>query len=85
MVSKELGVHMMLMGHIDVAKEVTKLEKNYDGIKKQLEGHQKKMTIPNYDTKVPEDIRRANTEKEETLTQQLQQLQDGIAKMKAML
>lgn len=83
-VNKEVGVQMMLMGLIDVAKEVAKLSKNIDGVKKQVEGMDKKMTIPNYETKVPADIRAANTEKRESLVLQLAQLEDGLEKMKAL-
>eukprot|EP00331_Platyophrya_macrostoma_P003762 CAMPEP_0176431614 /NCGR_PEP_ID=MMETSP0127-20121128/14907_1 /TAXON_ID=938130 /ORGANISM="Platyophrya macrostoma, Strain WH" /LENGTH=978 /DNA_ID=CAMNT_0017813635 /DNA_START=228 /DNA_END=3164 /DNA_ORIENTATION=+ len=84
-VSKEVGVHMMLMGHIDVPKEVAKLEKSVEGLKKQIEGMDKKMNIPNYETKVPEEVRKANTEKRESLVLQLAQLEEGVTKMKSLL
>ncbi len=83
-VSKEIGAHMMLAGFIDADKEVAKLEKNVDQLKKQLEGHLKKMSMKDYDTKVPEDVRKANSEKKESLTIQLKQLEDGVEKMKAL-
>ncbi|KEG14433.1 valyl-tRNA synthetase [Trypanosoma grayi] len=84
-VSKEVGINMMLLGFIDVPKEVGKLEKQLAGLQKQIEGLKKKMSIPDYDTKVPADVRRANSEKLEALTEQEKQLSDGLAKMKAML
>ena len=83
-VSKELGAHVMLAGFIDADKEVTKLEKNIDQVKKQLEASLKKMSMKDYDTKVPEEVKRTNTEKHESLTQQLKQLEDGLEKMKAL-
>ncbi|KAH9580058.1 Methionyl/Valyl/Leucyl/Isoleucyl-tRNA synthetase [Trypanosoma melophagium] len=84
-VNKEVGVNMMLLGYIDVQKEVTKLEKQLVGLQKQIEGLKKKMSIPNYETKVPVEVRNANSEKLETLTQQEQQLVEGLEKMKSML
>ncbi|CBZ28993.1 putative valyl-tRNA synthetase [Leishmania mexicana MHOM/GT/2001/U1103] len=84
LVTKEVGVNMMLMGFIDVAKEVAKLEKQLDGLTKQIEGMKKKMSIPNYETKVPAEIRVANTEKLDTLEAQSAQLRDGIGKMSSL-
>ncbi|CAJ1991110.1 ValRS / valyl-tRNA synthetase [Leishmania donovani] len=83
-VTKEVGVNMMLMGFIDVGKEVAKLEKQLDGLMKQIEGMKKKMSIPNYETKVPAEIRVTNTEKLKTLEAQSAQLRDGIEKMSSL-
>ncbi|ORC90745.1 putative valyl-tRNA synthetase [Trypanosoma theileri] len=84
-VNKEVGVNMMLLGFIDVQKEVAKLEKQHIGLQKQIEGLKKKMSIPNYETKVPLDVRNGNSEKLETLTEQEKQLVEGLEKMKSML
>lgn len=81
-VTKEVGVNMKLLGYIDVIKEVAKLEKQQQGLLKQIEGTKKKMAIPNYETKVPVEVRQANTEKLETLEAQATQLADGLQKMK---
>ncbi|KPI87024.1 putative Valyl-tRNA synthetase [Leptomonas seymouri] len=83
-VTKEVGVNMMLMGFIDADKEVAKLEKQLAGLTKQIEGTKKKMSIPNYETKVPEEIRLANTEKLHTLEMQETQLRDGLEKMRSL-
>ena len=83
-ISKAVGVHMMLAGLIDATKEVAKLQKNADALTKQLEGLQKKMSIPNYATKVPEAVRKINSEKEESINAQLKQVLEGVQNMKAM-
>eukprot|EP00796_Vickermania_ingenoplastis_P006059 gene6060-4359_t len=83
-VTPEVAVNMMLLGFIDVDKEISKLEKQIAGLQKQMEGLQKKMSIPNYETKVPADIQKANTEKKATLEGQMSQLQVGLEKMNAM-
>ncbi|KAG5498815.1 hypothetical protein JKF63_03104 [Porcisia hertigi] len=84
LVTKEVGVNMMLTGFIDVEKEVAKLRKQLETLTKQLEGLKKKMSIPNYETKVPGEIRLANTEKLNTLETQRTQLLEGIAKMSSL-
>nr|CCM17709.1 valyl-tRNA synthetase, putative [Leishmania guyanensis] len=84
LVTKEVGVNMMLMGFIDVGKEVAKLEKQLDGLTKQIEGLKKKISIPNYEAKVPAEVRAANMEKLNTLEMQRVQLQDGVGKMRGL-
>ncbi|KAG5498085.1 hypothetical protein GH5_02882 [Leishmania sp. Ghana 2012 LV757] len=84
-VTKEVGVNVMLMGFIDVEKEVAKLNKQLESLSKQIEGLKKKMTIPNYEAKVPEEVRAANTEKLNTLESQRTQLRDGVAKMSSLM
>ncbi|CAD2217945.1 valyl-tRNA synthetase [Angomonas deanei] len=84
LVTKGVGVHMMLVGFIDVDKEVAKLEKQIAGLTKQLEGLKKKMSIPDYEKKVPQEVRNANTEKLQGLEAEQAQLRDGLEKMKKM-
>lgn len=84
-VTKEVGVHMMLLGNIDATKEVTKLEKQLADMRRLIEASKKKMTIPNYETKVPEAVRLTNTEKLDSYVAQEAQLVDGIDRMKALL
>ncbi|RNC37477.1 putative valyl-tRNA synthetase, partial [Trypanosoma cruzi] len=84
-VNKEVGVNMMLLGFIDVQKEVAKLDKQLVGLQKQIEGLKKKMSIPNYDMKVPADVRTANSEKLDTLTAQEKQIIEGLEKMRSIL
>lgn len=83
-VNAEVTVNMMLKGFIDVDKEVAKLEKQIGALVKQVEGTKKKMSIPNYEAKVPEEIRTANSEKLVNLEAQLSQLRLALEKMKNM-
>nr|CCC91137.1 unnamed protein product [Trypanosoma congolense IL3000] len=84
-VSKDLSINMMLLGFIDVQKEVAKLEKQAAGVQKQLDGLRKKVSVPDYEAKVPADVREANKVKLESLIEQEKQLVEGIAKMKSLL
>ncbi|AAZ12006.1 valyl-tRNA synthetase, putative [Trypanosoma brucei brucei TREU927] len=84
-VNKDLSINMMLLGFIDVQKEVAKLEKQLAGLQKQIEGVNKKISMPGYETKVPADVREANKVKLESLVEQEAQLTEGLTKMKSLL
>lgn len=53
----------LMQGVIDVDKEVTKLEGKKDTLGKQLKKLQDASTVPDYQTKVPEEVRTQNSEK----------------------
>jgi valyl-tRNA synthetase len=77
----EVGVHMMLKGFISVEKEVAKLAKAIAEKQKILDGHRKKLQVPGYDTKVPQAVRDANTEKEGNLVMELANLAEAKLRM----
>ncbi|CCW61537.1 unnamed protein product [Phytomonas sp. EM1] len=83
-ITKEVGVYMMLMGFIDTDKEIKKLDNQLAVIVKQIEVLKKKISIKDYETKVPEEIRNMNAEKLDTLSKQQAQLVDKIEKMQAL-
>ncbi len=83
-VSDKCAAHLMLKGTIDPVKEVEKLEKKQGQLKGQLEKLQKAVSIPNYETKVPEDIRKANSEKLSQTETEIARLTDAMASLKAM-
>lgn len=83
-VNSDVAVHMMLKGLIDVDKEVAKLNKNLDVLKKSLETLEKKMNLPTYTTKVPEAVRIADKEKSDSLNSQIKQIAEGVEKLKTM-
>uniref|UniRef100_A0A0A9VZG4 valine--tRNA ligase n=1 Tax=Lygus hesperus TaxID=30085 RepID=A0A0A9VZG4_LYGHE len=82
-VNKEVGVHMMLRGFIDVCKEINSLEKELTKLTKQIDGLHKKMTVPGYESKVPEKIRNDNTVKMESLREMECHLKEGVEKMRS--
>eukprot|EP00758_Cryptobia_borreli_P005671 Tbor_TRINITY_DN4958_c0_g1::TRINITY_DN4958_c0_g1_i1::g.9618::m.9618/K01873/VARS, valS; valyl-tRNA synthetase len=83
-ISKELILCMMLKGSIDVDAEIKKLDKAKAMLNKQLEVVAKKMGLANYETKVPESVRKADAEKKESLMLQIKQNEEGIVKMSAL-
>ena len=81
-INHAIGAHMMLKGIIDVTQEVKKLEKELGLKQKSLDGVLAKMNAPNYETKVPENVRKANAEKADQLKAEVAQTQQGIQRMK---
>ena len=74
----------MLKGIIDPVKEVEKLGKKQDQLKNQLEKLKKSMLIKDYEKKVPEDIRNANSEKVSQSETEIVRLNEAMAFLKAM-
>ena len=74
----------MLKGIIDPVKEVEKLGKKQDSMKSQLEKLKKSMLIKDYEKKVPEDIRKSNTEKVGQTETEILRLTEAMKFLKAM-
>ena len=83
-VSDKCSAHLMLKGIIDPVKEVEKLGKKQDLLKTQLEKLKKSMLIKDYEKKVPEDIRNANSEKVSQTETEIDRLDEAMAFLKAM-
>jgi valyl-tRNA synthetase len=83
-VSDKVAAHLMLKGIIDAAKEVEKLEKKSTQLKNQYDKLIKAQQVQGYDTKVPEDIRLANTEKCQQTQKEVERLVDAIAALKTL-
>ena len=62
-INESVSVYLMLKGVVDPAAEIAKLEKKSAQTAKQIADLQKKMEMPGYETKVPENVRADNTEK----------------------
>jgi valyl-tRNA synthetase len=62
-VSEQLAILIDLTGVINVQDEVTRLGKELKKLAPQVEQYRKKMAIPNYKEKVPEDVQEVNAQK----------------------
>lgn len=80
----DVTVFVGLKGMIDVDKEIAKLEKTAKMLATQIEGLEKKMAAPTYESKVPKDVRDANELKHQNLQQELAQTLKGVEEMKKM-
>ncbi len=71
-------------GLIDPIKETEKLEKKRSALSSSLEKLKKSMEMEGYETKVPADVRAANSEKLEQTKTELIRLADAITALKNM-
>ncbi|CAB4495485.1 hypothetical protein RhiirA5_347413 [Rhizophagus irregularis] len=62
-VNDEINVLLMVKGFIDIDAEVTKFQNKLEKTTQSLSSLQKKTSIPDYENKVPEDVREANETK----------------------
>jgi len=81
-VSDKCEVHLLLKGLIDPVKEVAKLDQKQERLKAQLGKLQDATQMVDYDTKVPEDVKKLNAEKLVQLDGELQKVIDAIASLK---
>jgi valyl-tRNA synthetase len=61
--SDEGNIYLLVRGMVDIDAEVGKLESKKSKAKSNLDSLMKKMQIPDYDTKIPADVRGANQNK----------------------
>lgn len=82
-VSDKCEVHLLLKGLIDPAKEVAKLQQKEERLKGQLTKLKASAEIDNYESKVPEEVQKTNSEKLLQLDGELQKVIDAIASLKS--
>merc|ERR1712062_865790 len=80
-VSDKCTAHLMLKGIIDPSKEVEKVQKKQDLLKNQLK---KSMQIKDYESKVPEEVRKSNSEKLSQMETEIVRLGEAMLFLKAM-
>lgn len=76
--------NFMNQGLIDTAKEVEKLKKKSDLLTQTVEKLKKAMTVPDYESKVPEDVKNSNKEKLNQSQDELDRLAEAIGVLKIM-
>jgi len=69
---------------IDTSKEVEKLKKKSDLLSQTIEKLNKAMSVADYETKVPEDVRSANKDKLKQSRDELDRLTEAIGVLKIM-
>lgn len=69
---------------IDTVKEIEKLNKKGDLLTQTVEKLNKTMSIADYETKVPEDVRNTNKEKLKQSQDELDRLAEAIGVLKLM-
>lgn len=69
---------------IDTTKEIEKLRKKSDLLTQTVEKLQKAMSVGDYETKVPEDIKNTNKEKLTQSQDELERLAEAMSVLKIM-
>lgn len=68
---------------LDLSQELAKLQKKLQTAESFVASYQKKMAVPNYEDKVPEDVRAQNKEKLEASITEVAEFERAIANIKA--
>eukprot|EP00604_Paraphysomonas_vestita_P004168 CAMPEP_0174821978 /NCGR_PEP_ID=MMETSP1107-20130205/11936_1 /TAXON_ID=36770 /ORGANISM="Paraphysomonas vestita, Strain GFlagA" /LENGTH=974 /DNA_ID=CAMNT_0016039717 /DNA_START=170 /DNA_END=3095 /DNA_ORIENTATION=- len=82
-VSENLSLLLDLNGVIDCKEEIKRLEKEVDRITPQIEQYRKKINIPGYEEKVPENVRILNQEKLTAYESELKTTLEALEGLKA--
>lgn len=80
----KLRVNAFVKGHLDFDKEIKKLQKKLKSAQNGLESVQKKMQMPDYETKTPEDVKEKNNQKEANYQTDIKTLEETIQKFSNM-
>lgn len=83
-ISDKCQVHLLLKGLIDTSKEIEKLKKKSDLLTQTVEKLNKAISVADYETKVPEDVRNANKDKLKQSQDELDRLTEAIGVLKIM-
>lgn len=83
-VSDKCEVHLLLKGLIDPEKEIIKMEKKIEFLTNTKSKLDQAMAAKEYLTKVPEDIRKTNTEKLTQTLCELERLEIAMEALKLM-
>jgi len=78
-VNDKITAHLMLKGLVDPKKEIEKLTKKKTALQMTIEKLEKAVQVPDYMTKVPEEVRIANKEKLEQSQMEVSRLTDAMA------
>lgn len=79
--AKDVEVHLELAGMINVEAEAKKLTKKKEQLLKLQEGLRKKMSLPQYEEKTPDNVKNDNNQKMATYTEDLSKLEEEINRL----
>lgn len=80
--NESVEVYLVVKGIVDVKAEITKLEAKLKQLETSLLGWKKKLTAPNYETKVPEAVRKLNSDKIASIEQEIATTNNAINNFK---
>lgn len=77
-------MYCLLQGLIDPVKELSKLDKKHELLKQSITKLEQAMAAPDYEVKLPEEVREANSEKLIQNKGELERLIDAMTALKTM-
>jgi valyl-tRNA synthetase len=84
-VSEQLSILIDLTGVINVEDEIARLSKELKKLTPQVEQYRKKMSIPNYKDKVPEEVQQINAQKLSSYESELETVAAAMKSFQDML
>ena len=83
-VGNKCQVYILLKGLVDVPREVERIEERIKKLKTQIDKLISSMNIPDYEKKVPVEVRDANSNKKEEFEVEIANLQRALTGFKAL-
>ncbi|XP_014283591.1 valine--tRNA ligase isoform X1 [Halyomorpha halys] len=83
-ISDKCQVFLILEGLINIEEEITKLTKKKEGVVDRIKKLEQAMSIPDYETKVPEEVKQSNNEKHSQSKGELDRLTEALKSLEIM-
>lgn len=83
-INAQCEVHLMLKGIIEVDKEIVKLEKKREQVQQTISKLKQKMSIEDYENKVPVNVQQDNTENLKQSEIEVERIGSAIEALKMM-
>ncbi|XP_035223704.1 valine--tRNA ligase-like, partial [Stegodyphus dumicola] len=83
-ISENCEAHLLLKGHIDINKEISRLEQKQEKLNSQISKLKQATQVPDYENKVPASVRKSHAEKITLAEGELQKVIEAIQTLKIM-
>ena len=84
-INDKIDIYVKVAGLIDISLEVQRIEKKQVQLQKLLDGIVKKMSIADYETKVPEKVKAENLEKKKGYEREIEENKKGIERLSKLI
>lgn len=83
-ISDKCQIFLILEGLINIEEEITKLTKKKEGVIDRIKKLEQAMSVPDYETKVPEEVKQSNIEKHGQSKGELERLTEALKSLEIM-
>jgi valyl-tRNA synthetase len=84
-VSEEISTYVKAAGLIDIKLEIDRVKKRNAELTKYIDGLNKKTSIPNYEAKVPANVRQENSDKLNTYKTEFEANEKSVQELTLLL